>query len=234
MSHPARIAAAAAASLLALAAAPAHAVSFVNVGDSATLNFDGVVAGNVVNGLSGAVTYTLASITGTSMIFNFSVLNSSQNPVTGSRISTFGFDADPNFTSAAITGGNVFTSVSSGNVPQFGPIEFCATAGANCAGGGGQGVAAGGTASGQFALTFSSLPAALQLENFYVRYQSVTAPSLGLTSNSGVGFVGGASAVPEAATWSMMILGFGFVGAQMRRRKRTSASPAPRKFGIAV
>ncbi|MBS0504308.1 MAG: PEP-CTERM sorting domain-containing protein [Proteobacteria bacterium] len=28
-------------------------------------------------------------------------------------------------------------------------------------------------------------------------------------------------AVPEPATWAMMIAGFGFVGAAMRRRRRT-------------
>lgn len=51
----------------------------------------------------------------------------------------------------------------------------------------------------------------------------VTAPDgISFTSASGV-FPGSASNVPEPATWSMMILGFGAIGATMRRRRAVAA-----------
>src|ERR1700741_1342104 len=108
----------AALSTFAYAGTPAEAITFLNIGDSATVAFNGVVDGNVIAGLTGEVTYTLASIIGGSMFFDFTVANTSSAPITASRISTFGFNTDPNFSSAAITGGTVFDGVSSGNVPQ--------------------------------------------------------------------------------------------------------------------
>jgi PEP-CTERM motif len=43
-------------------------------------------------------------------------------------------------------------------------------------------------------------------------------PGVSWTSGSGVLFTGGNGAVPEPATWAMMILGFGMVGSRLRRR----------------
>lgn len=43
---------------------------------------------------------------------------------------------------------------------------------------------------------------------------------------SDAGFVSAAGAVPEPATWGMMILGFGMAGASMRRRRRTTITYA--------
>ena len=49
------------------------------------------------------------------------------------------------------------------------------------------------------------------------------------TTNDGLGWaIGGVigGAVPEPATWALLILGFGFVGGAMRQRARTSVSYA--------
>ena len=36
------------------------------------------------------------------------------------------------------------------------------------------------------------------------------------------GFVNGVAVVPEPGTWAMMLVGFGFLGAALRRRKSTN------------
>jgi hypothetical protein len=203
-------------SALALTSSPAQAITFLAEGDSFIVPFNGVVEGSVAPGLTGEVTYTLADIIGNTWYFNFAVENTSSAPITASRISTFGFNTDPNFTSAAITGGTVFDGVSSGNVPQHMAVEFCATAGPNCAGGSGEGVTIGDTALGQFALTFGLAPTSVSFDDLYVRYQSIVGAAGG---DSGTGFPGN---VPEPATWGMMILGIGMAGAVMRRRQRQS------------
>lgn len=200
----------------AMTTAPAQAITFLAKGDSYTVDFNGVVEGNVAAGLTGRVTYTLADIIGNTWYFNFGVKNTSSTPITASRISTFGLNTDPNFFSAAITGGTVFDGVSSGNVPQFMAVEFCATAGPNCAGGSGDGVQLGDTALGQFALTFASPPSSVKFDDLYVRYQSIAGARGG---DSGTGFP---VSVPEPATWGLMILGIGMAGAAMRRKQRTA------------
>ena len=203
-------------SSLAFVASPAQSATFMNIGDSALIAFNGIVEGSVIAGLTGTVEYTLVNKDSDSFFFDFTVTNTSSDPITASRISTFGFNTTPDIVSAAITGGTVFDGVSSGNVPQLGNIEFCATAGPNCAGGSGEGVELGDSASGQFSLNFAALPTSVDFEDFYVRYQSIDSPTLGFDGDSGVGVL-----VPEPATWGMMILGIGMIGGLMRRRRQT-------------
>jgi hypothetical protein len=64
----------------------------------------------------------------------------------------------------------------------------------------------------------------VELSNFAVRYQSITGAQGG---NSGIG-VGTPSvdAVPEPATWAMMIGGFGLVGGALRRRRSLASVSA--------
>ena len=63
---------------------------------------------------------------------------------------------DPALLSAAITSGTVFTNDASGNVPNLGPVQFCATGSDNCAGGGGSGVLPGdGIVTGGFSIQTS-------------------------------------------------------------------------------
>jgi hypothetical protein len=84
----------------------------------------------------------------------------------------------------------------------------------------------GTSTSGQFRLDFASRPASLTLTDLYVRYQSIDSTALRLNDGSGAGtVVSGSSvgpAVPEPATWAMMLVGFGAMGAVMRRRQRAT------------
>lgn len=86
----------------------------------------------------------------------------------------------------------------------------------NCAGGT-NGITMGNSGSGQISLGFSSLPDSVTLSNYLVRYQQVNG------SGSAVGTPVGA--VPEPSTWAMMLLGFGAIGASMRRKRKPITLP---------
>jgi hypothetical protein len=202
-------------------AVPAAAATYLfdSAGDTASVTFNGMVDGTVVPGLTGEVVYTLNTITGGSYNFGYTATNTSSSPVTASRISSFGFNTTPDLLSAAITGGSVFTNVSSGNVPGGLPdVDFCAVSGSgnNCSGGASGGVAIGGTTSGSFSLNFgATAPTSVAFSDLYVRYQAITAP--GIIGGSGEGIPTGG--VPEPASWALMIMGIGGIGAVMRRRR---------------
>jgi len=208
--------------------APASAaiiLDFSHIGDSQSVDFNGIInSPTVVSGLTGDITYTLENISNGAWTFDYTVQDNSGGTVSTSRISTFGFDVSPTLESDARISGSTFGSVSSGNVPMVGNVDFCLTAGSNCAGGGGGGVAQGSSASGSFQLQFSDAPSTVQLSDLYVRYQSIDATDY----SSGSSAIGDAitivtAAVPEPASWTLMILGFGGVGAVLRHRRRQAA-----------
>jgi hypothetical protein len=203
---------------LAFLSAPASALTFVE--DVAQpLFFNGIVEGVTTPGLTASIQLTFTGFSGNDALFSYTLENTSSAPITGSRVSGFGFNVESaGFTlagSQALTG--PFDQVDSGNVPQLGSRDFCLT-GNNCAGGGGAGVLLGDSANGTFSLRFAAPLATLDLRDFYVRYQSIEGSPDG---TSGVGVqvrdpFGGV--IPEPATWAMMIAGFGLVGAALRRR----------------
>ena len=204
------------------AASAATVLDFDFVGDSGALTFNGFNDFGTIDGLSSSITFTLTGIdTATDVwTFDYSLANTSGSPVTASRVSTFGFNVDPDVAfTGAVESGAVFDGVSSGNIPNGLPnVEFCLTAGPNCSGGGGQGVLLGGSTSGSFSLDFAGDVSTVSFADLYVRYQSINAPGISGGSAVGVGTV-----VPEPATWAMMIFGFGGVGGLMRRRRMVFA-----------
>lgn len=223
MFKKALVAAAALATSIALAA-PASAdtvsLSSADVGSSFTVLFDGNV--NTVNipDLTSQATFTLDSIAGNTWNFSVDVAVTATNGV-GARVSSLGFDTDPSLASAS-SSGMFDRAVLGGSYPnQFGSIDVCFKGGGgpnNCQGGG-----SGGTyTTGSFtaALTFGSPVSNLDLSNFGVRYQSITGVatcgnSTDCTSGTGMGTV---SVVPEPATWSLLIVAFGLLSWQVRRR----------------
>jgi hypothetical protein len=214
----------AAAAALALSA-PAGAVVFMNVGDTVTLNYNGFVTpdggGGTIAGLTAKATFTVTAKSGNNYDFSYSIDNTSS---VSSRVSVFGFNVTPDVSSASKLSGALFTSVTlDGNVPNLtGPdnLRVCFSQ-VNCAGGGGSGVLpADPPSTGTFRLTFASPQASIDLSRFFVRYQSITGVP-GVESATGLG-----TAVPEPATWAMMLGGFGLIGAAMRRRQRTAITYA--------
>mgnify|MGYP002779877872 CR=1 FL=1 len=212
--------------------APASAALVVNpngsitasgtAGGTAMLNFNGFADGSTIPGLTGALQLTFAGFSGNSALFNFVLTNTSSSPITGSRLTIFGFNVDPDITGATVTPPTSdFTEVvRGGSAGSLGVIEVC-FGGANCNGGGPGGPTLGQSASGTISLNFASPVTSVTLDNFYLRYQSINAPSLNIQGGSARGRV--TPPVPEPGTWAMMLLGFGAVGFAMRRGRNVRA-----------
>ncbi|MDF2902250.1 MAG: hypothetical protein K0Q62_2309 [Phenylobacterium sp.] len=202
-----------------------------NSGDTGvgyTQDFNGFVgspeAPTVISGLTSKITYTLSSVGngGKTWIFAYDIANTSSAPTTTSRISSFGFDVGSNVKSASSTGAYAFADAPSSNIPNgIGKVDVCFTAvsNGNCTGNGG-GLTLGQSGSGFLTLKFGSGQSDLDLTSFYVRYQSVMPDDI---SNSASGVPIPGSAVPEPATWTMLIAGFGLAGSAIRRRRRDFA-----------
>ena len=215
-----------------LSAAPAMADAITlgasNIGTNYTLNYDGFSSGTTIGGLTGSTTFTLTGISGNDYTFNYSVANTSTAPITGSRISSFAFDTNPNITAASSTGAFSYTTLNSTYPNGIGNVDVCfkdAMTG-SCAGGGGGGLTIGQTGTGAFTLSFSQPISSLTLSNFYVRYQSITGAG-SVTSASGAGTLtgstttsSGGTSVPEPGMLGLMSLGL--IGTALLRRRRHS------------
>ena len=212
---------------LVAAAAPAGAaITLVNNGDNGTavlgLN-DGGVAG-----VTSALKFTLFSHTSTQYVIDFLAGNFTTNGT--SRVTSFGFNVDPNFASASLVNSPIFDAFEVNGA--IGPVslEFCAYGGSNCNGGAGGGLDQGQITGGRITLNFNPAvgPGGVTLSGFTDKYQSVSA----FGGNSLRGTEGGGGnptpfdtpGVPEPATWAMIIFGFGGVGALMRRRRALAAA----------
>lgn len=215
----------------ALSSGSAQAASFVS--GSGVVSLDRVddfswtttlaaTAGSGLAGTTGAIVFNFlsANAAGTLWNFSYSVDNTSTAPSASSELSSFGFNTAPNPTGAMAGSGLFAATVSAGNFNGLGVRDVCLFAGPNCNGGGSNGVGANDALStGTFSLSFGTGTQALVLNDFAARWQSTGANGRG--SASGPGMV--TAAVPEPATWGMVILGFGVVGAALRGRKKVGA-----------
>lgn len=202
-----------------------------DVGSSFTLGYDGFSGETTVDGLTGSTTFTLTGVTDNSYTFNYSVSNTSSDPVTGSRISSFAFNTDPNISAASSTGAFSYTTLNSSYPNAIGSVDVCfkdAATGA-CSGGGSGGLTIGQSGTGSLTLSFSQPLSSLTLSDFFVRYQSITGVS-GISSASGSGTMtsssggstSGGSAVPEPG---MLVLFGGSLLALAWISRRRFAAP---------
>lgn len=219
-------------------AAPAWADSITldssKVNTSFTLNYDGFSSGATIDGLSGSTTFTLTGIDGNTYNFNYSVTNTSSDPVTASRISSIAFNTDPNIVSASSTGAFSYTTLDSKYPNAIGSIDVCfkdAATGA-CAGGGSGGLDMGQTGTGTLSLTFSQPVSSLMLSDFFVRYQSISGVS-GISSASGSGTLtssggstSGGNQVPEPGM--LGLFGGGILALAWFSRRRVAVKQALR------
>lgn len=219
-------------------AAWADAVTFDGAGDTVTLNYDGFSDGTTVTGLTGSTTLTLTSITGSSYNFTYSVTNTTQNPV-DSRISSFGFNTNPDIAGASATGTYAFVDTG-GNVPNgLGKIDVCFKAGGSNSCSGSGGALDGQSGSGTLSLNFASAPSSLTLSDFFVRYQSITGAG-NITSATGSGTItstgstGSTGGTPVPEPGMLGLLGLGLIGvALMRRRTQPSLRPMEQRLALA-
>ncbi len=224
----------------ALAAAPASSATvFTAVGGVQTTNieFDGYVGDVFTSNLSALLTLSLSSVTDTALgnTFNFSYELSNTSSA-DSRLSVFGARAVPaTFTLGNLTGFEVGV-IGSNNPPQAvtNEVNFCLKdlgSQTNNCNNGSDGIADGSSLTGTFSLVFANGDQSqVTFDNFFTRFQSISPAILGQDSGVGIqcgglnqrpcdggGVVG--NPVPEPATWAMMIMGFGGVGAVIRRRR---------------
>lgn len=192
------------------------------VGDSFNVSFNGIVDGNLQSGLTAGAHFVLANISsdghgGENWDFLVTVSNTSSGPVTGSRISLFGFNTDSEVDKNESHSGGAFNVVGSGTIPFDGALELCFKAGGgghNCAGGGG-GILSGNTETFVARLNFNSDIDSLSLDHFAVRYQSISGSAFG---NSGMG-IGISSQVPVPAP--LMLFGSALATLGLKRRNRS-------------
>lgn len=216
-------------------ASPAMAAAIINGDGSVT--FNGNAGSNTVNlaynglagnpkavtpGLSGLMALTLSSVSGN--VYNFSYTLQNTSTVAGTRISGFGFNVDPLAYLTGVTpgSGDIFDLTTlSANFASIG-ADVCLNGGpGNCPESNpANSLGFGATTSGSFALTFNPTQNSITLSNFLDRYQGFSTTNVNQqTVTSAIG-VGTSSAVPEPATWAMMLLGFGGIGMAMRRGRK--------------
>ena len=206
------------------------------VGTSFTVGYNGFVDGDqVVDGLGGSATFTLTGVTDTSYTFGYSVTNETDSGV-GSRISSFAFNTDPDIDSASSTGTFNYAQLSSHYPNQIGGVDVCFQGGDSnsCAGNSG-GVTTGNTGTGSLTLGFDSPIGSLSLDDFFVRYQSITGAG-NVTSASGAGTItsststsSGGTQVPEPGM--LVLFGLGLIGvAYASRRKQPGSRPMAPAF----
>ncbi len=210
-------------SVSAPAAAEPILLSSTDIGSSFTLDFNGFTGDGTVAGLLGTALLTLTGTTADSYTFDYSVSNISTDPILTSRISGFGFNTDPNISRASSTG--TFTKVGTySNAPNIGTVDVCFKSGGgnNCAGGGGGGVNMGQTGTGSLTLNFAAPLTSLALNDFFVRYQSITGAGT-VSSAVGTGTVtsssSGGTQVPEPGVVGLFALGVLGLGIGLGRRQ---------------
>jgi hypothetical protein len=204
----------------------AQAATFVNLGDTTTIVFNGLgdpPGGGgkvVVSGLSATMDLTLLSKTATKFVFTYSLQNTST--LAGTRIPGIGFDVAPDLVLAPSSTGTFDNAELGGFTASFISETCFWVGGGSCPqGAGGEGIDVGQTGVGTLTLNYAAAPGSVTLSNFLDRYQGFN--SGGISSAVGQGTEGPIrnpdpfGSVPEPATWAMMILGFAFIGGAMRR-----------------
>lgn len=225
------LAAAALAALPGIAQADVITLGSEDLNKSFTVDYNGYTGSGTIDGLASQIVFTLTGLTATSYTLGYSVTNTSGAPITGSRVSGFGFNTDPTISGASSTGTYSVTALNS-NVPNVGGVDVCFKGGGgsnSCAGGGGGGVNLGGSGSGTLTLSFASPVTSLTLSDFFTRYQSISgagsttsAVGSGTISTSSGGSSSGGTPVPEPGMIGLFALG---VGALMLRRRRRASAP---------
>ena len=202
--------------------------------------------------LSATLDLALTSITGGGYQWNFSYSLANTSTI-ASRIAAIGWDVGPDLLSVIGVSGAFDTASAGNMAALGAKEFCLKNgAGANCSGGGGAGLSMGQTGAGVFSLTFLdhttsyttvqipkynskgkligytetqipqvdpvAAPTSVAFTNFGMHMQSLAG---GLSTGGVVSDLRGA--VPEPGTWALMILGFGAVGATLRRRRAAFA-----------
>jgi hypothetical protein len=196
-------------------------------GAQATVAIFNFTEGGVAAGFDPASTYGTVTVTEDAGGLDFSFLPTSPYRIHDGNANhnAFGFDMDgvAGVAVSNVTAGFVFlTGISS---PPFGSYGFGFDCTSSCSGGGNAGGFAGPlnfrvTATNPItlaSLTFNSVGG----KNVYFTTDLVNVA--GATGNLGATLTPGGGGVPEPASWGLMIMGFGGLGATLRANRRRLA-----------
>ncbi len=193
-----------------------------SAGDSFTVDFGGNIGGVDVAGLSASALISVESIVGSTLVLNVQLTNTSTVLWESARVSAFGFDTNPDVVSAQLDS-DVYRNVNlGGQFPNgFGSVDLCVINNRNnCSGGGSGGLAIGESTTMTLTLHFNDPITSIELDNFGVRYQSLTSGALGFNGASGTGSP--SSPIPEPRSTAMFLLGGLAVAGLVRRQVLTA------------
>lgn len=202
----------------------ADALTFVNAGDTGTVEIVGFdkVTEQFVASISADLTFTLVSKSADGKAWNFAYEADNTSTDQVARLVSFGFALTPDFkTPGGITGTSGAFTAKAGAIENA-ATELCLTVGNNCNGGGNGGLTSSVANSiGAFTLNFQNAPMnGVAMATFTGKFQST------LTTNGSFAKECsncGGTQVPEPATWALLIMGFGAAGAMLRRRRAVAA-----------
>ncbi len=229
--------------LVAFSATTSQAATVTSVGDTFSVDFNGIVdvglfnpTPTVMQGLSASADFTVtqwafnSTTNRTTVKFDIVIDNTSDASVWQSAVITsIGFDTDPNALSGSSTG--VFSRfVSGGSFPTGAGfnVEYCASGNRfNCNGPGNTPLDVNdpnGTAT--VTMTFAGSLSQLDFSNFGIRWQSLSSQSLGiaplgLIGRSGIGVQVTTPPIPEPAAMAAFGIGALLVGAALRKRAQS-------------
>jgi hypothetical protein len=170
--------------------------------------------------VAGTGIFTVLAFTTSELKLQIKLTNNSTFPA-DARLTALGLDVDPSVTGRTISGGSVFTDVSTSNFPAFQQVDVCAFVGNNCAGAGNNGLTNGASDTFTLDLTGGNFGPdnqhlSVDLEDIATKWQGSSPLSFELPGVPG----GGSTSVPEPA--SLALLGFSLIGLGLLSRRKAA------------